>query len=177
MEFAGFSVTTTSLLIVAYWMANWSASEPFTPNRWVTIFVSALFSLYFLLVAVPAAPLATVILPMLLGSIYVVLRRSRLKEADGSLIGELSGRIPLWNIGSLLAIPLVSTLVYGLALSRNVQWQTNWNLYLIATPLGFILFGISLYHTWRNNPALDTPPDSQIIQGNKRPHKNFDRGK
>ena len=31
----------------------------------------------------------------------------------------------------------------------NLQWQTNWILYLITTPLGFILFFMSLYKSTR----------------------------
>jgi hypothetical protein len=153
VDFATFSLVTTFLVILAYGLANWSATAPFLPDRWVTIFISGLFILYFLFVAVPAVPLALVILPILLGLVYLGLRRKRLTLDETSMINELTGNVPVWNFLSLLAIPVTGIVVYWIALSLNLHWHTNWVLYLIATPLGFILFGVSLYKSWRNEPA------------------------
>jgi hypothetical protein len=144
-EFAKFSLVTTVLVIIAYWLANWSASEPFHPRRWVTLVISCVFVLYFLFVAVPAVPVALAILPILLGLVFLGLRRNRMIDADDSLIGELSGPVPVLKYFSLLAVPLLAILIYFIALAANLQWQTNWILYLVTTPLGFILFGVSLY--------------------------------
>lgn len=151
-EFAAYSLVTTTLVMAAYWLANWGASEPFHPNRWVTIFISGLFALYFIFVAVPAAPIAILILPILLGLVTFGLKNSQEPEAD-SLLDTFSGRVPFWNFFSMLALPATSIVIYALALSLNLQWHTNWILYLITTPLGFILFGISLYKSWRAKPA------------------------
>jgi len=149
-DFATFSLLTTVLVILAYWLANWSASEPFHPNRWVTILISVLFGMYFFFVAVPAKPVAIVVLPILLGSVYLGLRRDRLTDAGNSTMNILKRPVPAWKFLSLLAIPATGILVYALALTMNLQWHTNWILYLITTPLGFILFGVSLYRSWRN---------------------------
>jgi hypothetical protein len=46
-EFAGYSLVTTLLVILAYWLANWSASEPFQPACWVTLSISGLLVFYF----------------------------------------------------------------------------------------------------------------------------------
>ena len=42
-EFSKFVLTTSMLVIIAFWLSNWSTSEPFTPNRWVTRVVYGLF--------------------------------------------------------------------------------------------------------------------------------------
>jgi hypothetical protein len=89
------------------------------------------------------------ILPILFGLVYLGLRQNRLDEEDGSLLEALRGRASIWNYISLLAIPVTSVLVYTIALSVNLQWHTHWVLYTITTPLGFILFGISLYKSLR----------------------------
>jgi hypothetical protein len=149
-DFATFSLATTGLVILAYWLANWSVSEPFRPNRWVTILISVLFGMYFLFVAVPAEPVAIVVLPILLGLVYFGLRRNRLNDIGASMLNEFTERIPPRKFFSLMALPATGILVYWVALSLNLQWQTNWILYLITTPLGFILFGVSLYKSWRN---------------------------
>ncbi len=153
MEFSGFSLITTLLVMVAYWLANWSGSEPFRLHRGVTLAVVGLFMLYFFFVTVPAAPWALAILPVLMGLVYLGLRHHRLNAAEGSLLDEQQGRIPLRKLISLLALPGTAILFYALALSLDLQWYTNWILYLVTTPLGFILFGISFYKSVRHKPA------------------------
>jgi hypothetical protein len=152
-EFARYSLVTTLFVILAYWLANWSASVPFQPARWVTIAMSGLLILYFLFVTVPVVPVALAILPALLGLVYVGLRLHRLNSAPGSWFDEHEAPIPVWKLVSLLALPGTAILFYALAFSLNLEWHTNWILYILTTPLGFIIFGISLYKSWHNQPA------------------------
>jgi hypothetical protein len=135
-EFAAFSLGTTLLVIVAYWLANWSMTEPFAPNRWATIAISSLLVLYFLFVSVPAAPAAILILPVLLALAYLGLRRYIQNETEGSMLDHFNGRVSIWRFLSLLALPFMSIVVYGAALSLDLRWQTNRILYLAATPSG-----------------------------------------
>ena len=156
-EFAAFSFVTTLLVIVAYWLANWSSSEPFVLHRWTLIFIFGLVVLYFSLITVPAVPIAVIVLPILLGLVYLGLRQNRLDEEPGSLLDTLRGRASIWKYLSLLAIPVTSVLVYGIALYFHFQWPTHWVLYLITTPLGFLLFGISLYRLLRRKSVPSLP--------------------
>jgi len=148
-EFSTFVLTTSILVIIAFWLANWSASELFTPNRWATGIIYSLFILYFIFIAVPAAPVAILILPVLFALIYFGLRKNKQVEQNDSLLVSLTNRTSPLNYLSLLALPLTAIAVYAAALTLNLQWQTNWILYLITTPLGFILFGMSLFKIWR----------------------------
>lgn len=144
-EFASHVFLATLFVIPAYAVAHWSASEPFAPARWVTWMVGGLFALWFVFIAVPAVPVAAIILPGLLGLVGWGLRRNRLNEEEGSALDALRGPVPggrwLWLFG----VPLVGTGVYAAALALYLQWQTNWVLYLITTPLGFVLLGVALY--------------------------------
>ena len=153
-EFSVFSFTATVFVILAYWLANWSSSESFVFNRWVTIFISGIFVLFFCFVTIPNIPLAAIILPVLFGLVYWGLSQNRKNEREGSILGVFSGRVSIWKYLSVLALPTTSVLVYALAMSLNLQWHTNWVLYLVTTPLGFILFGISLYKSWRKESGL-----------------------
>jgi hypothetical protein len=140
-------------VIAAYRLANWSSSEPFLPGRRVTLVVSGLFTLYFLFISVPVAPMAVFILPALLGMIYIGLRHYRDNAGEDSFIDSFGGHVSTWKFMSILALPVTSTIIYGLALELNLRWHTNWILYLITTPLGFMLFGLSLYKSWRYKTA------------------------
>jgi hypothetical protein len=149
-EFAIFIFSTTLLLIAAYRLAGWSASAGFDPSRWAIGLVYGLFALYFLFVTLPAAPVAGFVLPLLLGLAGLGLLRFRGRTEGVSFIAFFQGRIPARNLLGLLAIPAASTLIYWLAHELGLRWHTNWILYLITTPLGFILFGASLYKAWQN---------------------------
>jgi hypothetical protein len=143
-EFSRFSLMITVLVTLAYLLANWGATVPFQPNPWMTRIVYALFVLYFIFVTVPAKPIALLILPFLLGLVYYGLYRHRSAEETESLMPLLSRQIHLANILSLFALPLTASTVYAAALSLHLQWHTNWILYLITTPLGFLSFGVAL---------------------------------
>lgn len=148
-EFSAFVLTTSILVIIAFCLANWSALEAFAPNRWVTGIIYGLFLLYFIFVTIPAAPVAILILPALFTLIYVGLQKNKQVEQNDSLIVTLTNHASPLNYLSLLAMPLTALAVYAAALTFNLHWQTNWILYLITTPLGFIIFFISLFKIWR----------------------------
>jgi len=144
-EFSAYIFSITFLVALAYALVNWGASEPFRPNDWVTRLVYAAFLAYFAFVTVPAAPISLILLPLLLGLSAYGLHRHRPTDETASLITTLHGRIHPLNILTIFALPLTAVAFYALALSLNLQWHTNWLLYLIATPLGFILFGVGMF--------------------------------
>jgi hypothetical protein len=148
-EFVKFTFITSILVILAYWLANWSLSTPMKWNRWTTIGITVLFVMYFFFVTVPASPIAIIILPALLGLAYWGLRQNRIFESEGSFLELLHGRVPWQNYFGLIALPISSTIVYALAMSINLKLHSNWILYLITTPLGFILFAISFFKLLR----------------------------
>lgn len=148
-EFALFTFITSILVIFAFWLAHWSSSTPMKWDRWTTTVILILFVLYFLFIAVPARPIAIIILPILFGLSYWGLRQNRIIEINGSFIEILNGHIPFRNYFGLLCLPVVSTFIYTLAMLMDLKVHTNWILYLITTPLGFILFGLSLYKLQR----------------------------
>ena len=144
-EFSSFILTITALVALAYALVNWGSSEPFTPNVWVTRFVYAAFLAYFAFVAVPAALVALLVLPLLLALAVYGLRRHRPAEETASLIATLRGQIHPFNYLALFALPFTAIAFYALALALNLQWHTNWILYLITALLGFVLFGVGLF--------------------------------
>ncbi len=149
-QFALFTVCITVLVMTAFWLANWSSSAPLRWNRRVVWVVLGVFLLYFALVAVPAVPIAALVLPALLGLAYLGLRHNRQAQHEpGSLLDQFSPCVRARNFVGFLALPVVAVAVYSLAMSLNIRFHTNQVLYFIVTPAGFILFGMSLYKTWR----------------------------
>jgi hypothetical protein len=148
-EFAGFTFSISALAATAYWVADWSASASLRWNRWVMAGIAACFILYFGFVTVPAAPVALGVLPVLLGLAGWGLWKNRASQPEGSLLVPPPGRVPLRSYLALLGLPISAVAVYALAYGTNLRLQTNWVLYLITTPLGFLWFGYALYQAVR----------------------------
>jgi hypothetical protein len=159
LEYAAFSFIATTLAIFAYRFSDWSSSEKFNPNRWSIMIIGGLALIYFIFITIPAQPLAALILPVLLGLVYLGLRWNRQSELEGSLLDPSDINIPPWNYACILAIPVCAVAIYTLAVVLDLHWRTNWVLYLVTTPAGFILFGFSLFKTWRTLFKSDRIPN------------------
>lgn len=147
VDFAAYAGITTLLVIVAYWIYDRNIAA-FKVGRIAKIVIVGLLLLYFVFYTIPAASIAVIVLPALLLIVYVALRRNRQIEKRESLLNDES-EPPLKNYLALLLMPLTAIVIYGIAHALGLQWQTNWVLYLVTTPLGFLMLGVSLYKVWR----------------------------
>jgi len=155
LEFAGHALISTLLLILAYWLHDRTVPAFFKPNRALEIAAGILFLLYFAFITIPAAPWAAAILPVLLLLVFLALRRNQQRENRLPLHQCCSRTDQPWRYLGLLTIPLIATLVYAAAYALDVRWYTNWVLYLITTPAGFILFIISFIKVWRMKAVVN----------------------
>lgn len=155
LEFAQYALISTLLLILAYWLHDRTVPTFFKPNRALEIATGIIFLLYFVFITVPATPWAAAILPVLLLLAYLVLRRNQQREKRTPLHQCFSRTDQTWRYLGLLTLPLAAAFVYAAAYALDVRWHTNWVLYLITTPAGFILFIISLLKVWRMKTAVN----------------------
>jgi hypothetical protein len=147
--FALFSLATGLLLALAYWLYDRCMPVRFSPGRGVQIGVGGLFVLYFTFVTVPSSPIAALILPLLLGLVYLALRPIQREEGQAAMLFSLPSPYPAWMYLGLLVLPLTAILFYALAFYLHLRWHANWILYLVATPAGFIVFIISYLRLMR----------------------------
>jgi len=66
---------------------------------------------------------------------------------------------------------VTAILVYAIALALDLRWQTNWAVYLITTPLGFILFGVSLFKV-RRTPRVIALEYEKMAMRKKESHSH-----
>jgi hypothetical protein len=143
-SFALFSGITTSLVIVAYWIEAKAGNRPFQPPKSLVFLVLLVFILVYGIVVIPSVGLPSAVLPVLIGiAAYGLLGYRRMPTSEKMDSIETRQTSPR-NLLGLIALPIVAGLVYWLALSLNLHWNTNWVLYLISTPLGLILFILSI---------------------------------
>ncbi len=155
-DFAAFAIVSSLILVLAYWIYRRTMPASLMPNRIAQAVAALVLLLYFIFVAVPAAPIAVVVLPALLLLIYIALRHNRHVEARESVLSSATRSVPPWNSLGLLALPLTAIGFYAAALALGLEWRTNWITYLITTPLGFILLVFALVRVWQMQPAVSS---------------------
>ena len=153
LDFALFAGITTLLLMVAYWLYDQNIMA-FKVGRTAKLVIIGLLLAYFVFVTIPTAPIAIVVLPILLLLVYVALRRIPQSDSLPSMLVNEAAPAPLRNYLALLAMPLIAVIIFALAYSQKLEWHTNWLVYLVTMPLGFILFGVSLVKVWRSKTEM-----------------------
>lgn len=142
--FAQFALTTSLPLVVAYWAAQ-PVIRGLEPNRIATTLVCTLLLLYFAL-TLTAAPVAVLILPLLLGLVFWALRRNRLAEPE---LLSTPPPIPFARHLWLLLVPVTAVALYSVAYALDVRAPINILVYLLLTPLGFVMLVGSLWRAGR----------------------------
>lgn len=151
--FSLFAVLSTFFAALAYASYNRLARTPFRPPRALTLTVSALFLLFFLLVDVPANPWAALILPPLVGLLLLSLRKNRRDESAPSLTEQVTGPVRFGQYLSLAFVPLTAIPVYAFFSILPWTLPTGWLVYFFSMPGGTILFAVSLYKVWRRKES------------------------
>jgi hypothetical protein len=141
-EFGSFVLITTMLLSAAYFVFLRMRAEPvrILPAEGALL---ALVALFFFGERVAAQPVAGIVLPALLALTFAALWRNRRDEPAGGLLAEPLPRAPLSVFGALILIFPAALLAYLPALLTGSKIQTNVLFYLVLTPAGFILYGVS----------------------------------
>ena len=85
-------------------------------------------------------------LPILFGSVYVILRKNGLVETREDALSVMGRPVGVWNSLILLLMPLCATLVYAATVGNGIIFPTNFIVFFITMPLGFILFGMAVWH-------------------------------
>ena len=150
-NFAVYVFATTAALAGAYGAGSRLKLPAFAPGRVEIVTLCTAIAAYFLLVTLPAQPLAAILLPPLAGVVLLSLRRNAQREPGADLVtlSLQSEAIPWRRLLTLGLMPLTATSVYALALRIDWRPPTGILLYAITTPLGFVLLVVSVVRIWR----------------------------
>ena len=152
--FATYAFATISLFGGAAWLASRIAPRPFAPSRIEIILLIGAIVIFFAVVTLPSAPLAIVILPLLLAPIFVALRRHRDMATQPDILTRMAaaGPIPVRHLPILWLIPLAATLVYASFSVAHLVVPTSIFFLVITAPLGFGLYIWSLVRVMMTHP-------------------------
>lgn len=112
--------------------------------------ILGIVALYFCFVTVPTVTIFAVLIPLLGFLLYIPLRRNQAWYEEVSMITTITQKVPVVNILTLLAMPLMATIMYGFMLdNRGVIFPFNIGFLVVATLLGFIAFGWAWWKVYR----------------------------
>lgn len=141
--FAAFAFIVSALLILNLWLYERAGPSSFQPSRWTVAAALLALGAIFSLGTLPVAPLSLVILPVLLGMVYLALSRNRSREARPDVLATGHRQPAAGRYVWLAVMPAAAAATYATAVSLGLHWQTNWVVYLVTMPAGFVLFGVA----------------------------------
>lgn len=147
--FAGHTVAVFVPVLAAWFVLGRAGSAWFRPSRFELPVLLALVTIFYLGVRVPATPRSAWILPPLLLACGYGLRRNRGREQRPDSLETVLGRIRPRSCLPLLLTPVVAIAVYAPVAVWGLTLPTNWVLYIITMPLGFIFLIRSLWVLYR----------------------------
>ena len=115
LEFLLHASATTAGLALAHLAVAAGRPASYAPSRIGLGFAGAVVVAFFLVVTVPAVPMAPLVLSPLLGLLWLALRQSRARRLEGSLLARFAAPIRPRNLAALMLMPLAATAVYALA--------------------------------------------------------------
>lgn len=141
--FAAFAFLTTAILAVSLWVYEKGGPGAFNPSR-LSVVVALGVLLLFGLGTLQVTPISIVVLPLLLALVLVALARNRARETACDILAPPSPQLLRPSAVLALAImPAAATLIYAAAIALDLRWHTNWVVYLVTMPAGFLLFGVA----------------------------------
>lgn len=149
IHFALFAFGTTVPLVLAHWLYDRVRLTEFNPSKFELWILGVLALLYYAFITVPAAPKALWVLPPLMGATFWALSKNRRAETRTDAIVAFPEKVKPLNYLLLFAIPLVAVAIYFFALANDARLPTNRIIYYITTPLGAILWLISVVMCFR----------------------------
>lgn len=151
-DFAGHTIVTSILLLLAWWVLGMAGADWFQPRKCELPVLLSVVALFFLVVRVPATPGSALILPPLLLACAYGLIRNRRQEQRPDLVASALGHIRPQSCLPLVLMPATAVAVYAPIATWGLSLPTNWVLYVVTMPLGFIFFIRSLWILHRVRP-------------------------
>jgi hypothetical protein len=142
-EFTRNSFLISIPLIFCYWVHDRIPLDSFQPSRFEKIALGMLVCCYFFCVTIQSQPLALYVLPPCLSIIFGFLWINRKSDLRPDLIKARYNQTPAGQYFALFLIPLVASMIYSISFYFDIRIPTNQVVYLIATPLGFLMFPLS----------------------------------
>ena len=154
--FAAHTLVCFLPLAGAWMVLGLAGSEWFRPAKWELPILLGVIALFFVGLRVLATPRSALILPPLLLACAYGLRRNLSQEPRPDLLEAMLGHIQPRSCLPLVLMPATAIAVYAPVAFFGLKLPTNWVLYLITMPLGFIFLIRSLWVLHRGKSERET---------------------
>lgn len=143
--FAGHTFAVFVPLLAAWVVLGMAGSEWFRPAKYELPVLLSVVALFFLGVRIPTTPRSSLILPPLLLLCAYGLRRNQSQDQRPDLLDAVLGHIQPRSCLPVLLMPLTAIAVYAPVPTWGLTLPTNWVLYVVTMPLGFLFLVRSLW--------------------------------
>ncbi len=147
--FAFHAAITTALLAIAHVLTALARPAEYVPSRIGLGIAAAVVVGFFAAVTVPSVPIAILVLPPLLGLLWLVLRRGRARHGEGSVIARFATPLRGRNLLTLALMPLAASAVYGPLSALPPMGFVHPGFALLTSLAGTVLFIIAARHAMR----------------------------
>jgi hypothetical protein len=158
--FAGHTLACSILLLGAWLVLGAAGSAWFHPAKYELAALWTIVALFFFGVRVPATPRSALILPPLLLLCAYGLHRNHRRERRPDVIEAVVGHIQSRSCLPLVLMPATAVIVYTPIAFWRVTLPTNWVLYVVTMPLGFVCLLGSLWVMVRGSRWPADQPES-----------------
>jgi hypothetical protein len=145
LAFSAHSLVCSIPLVLSWVILSLAQADWFRPAKPEMLILAGLAALFFVGVRVPATPRAGLILPpLILLCVYGLYRNNRRGQQPDVLemtVGQIQPSSCLW----LLLMPISAIVAYAPVTLFARPFPTNWLLYVVSMPLGFLCFLRSLW--------------------------------
>ncbi len=157
VHFCVFALSTTGVLVLAYWLHNVLMPFQFRPTKGELWFLGLVTALYYMLVTVPTAPRSIWVLPPLMAVTLLALYRNQRVEVRADAISAFVHEVRPVHYLMLFLIPLVAIAIYFIGLAAELRIRTNIIVYHA--------FGIAGAMFWLVSVALSFLQRKRTTQG------------
>lgn len=154
-DYIAYATLAGVLLVIALFVENLVQPKEFGSSAWEAWPLVGIAALWFCYVTIPntrivglppfTAPISILVLPPLLGVVFYALRTNRRSEPQPDVLFELKSNPPFYRYLIVLLIPFTTITVYSFLWDKSQGLLTNWVVFILTTPAGFIFLGLSLY--------------------------------
>lgn len=162
------AVLFTVPLMLCYWAYPRLTPGRFRASRWMVGGIIVLAVAWFVLIAVPTAPRALYIAPVLFGLTLLTLWRHRQAQAGETLLAVSAAPVSGAKVFLVLLMPVCAAGVYAVFLKSGWTPKVNVLVLFVTTPVGYLLWLGAVLTIWRHRRPAATLASSSMEPDGER---------
>ena len=148
-----FSSVTVGLLVFAYWLNGYIGIDHFRPSRSGVRVALIILVVWYAINTLSIVPFSLLTLVVLFGLCWWGLSRNQSREIEEDVIQTMCMTPSRLHLFAVMLISIVGWMVYATFVTLESSIPSNIFVYVIMTPLGFVMFVWALWKLLWKRPS------------------------